>query len=575
MVDDRRARKLAFYEELMLNNSEDTSDTRSNHDPRQQSGAQKKTQAENSSQNARRIGKPTSDTHSWKVQMAEMSQYVRANKRSWIEGAPEEVKHPRFSKSLDYEGFALAPDESHESPSTPIPWAKGYGTRRKPYTAADILDVEIEAFWKHMSLTNEERVARNKVRNLVFRCIRTKHGRADTKIYTYGSLATGLDLVYSDIDVGIYDPTDPGNDMEKIMEETVGILLRGSDFMCTVYRGPPHAIITTQHKVTGIEVQILAKGPPTWQDNYVREILESRPHLRELYAVVRTALGIRGLVDPYIGGISAYGTFMMVAGALGRRGTPSHVHKSRSAQLLHFLSFWSNFDMVKYGLAINRNGASKPFIKAPPNLSAADEAERERNVLAARRHFRPKRAGQYRIGRTQPRQPYMLCLQDPSNHTNDLGRNCHAIKHIQETIRAMHRDLVSSMEAYDEGRRMHGTSKDEQSILLPIVGRSHELYKERRERMTAKTLGSTPHDQSMNIAPETQKNGNKLENLVGILTSTSEGNQVDDTRHDAAPETPKENKKLKDQWELPERQKQGKNLLRKYVKSASNRKKKG
>lgn len=139
----------------------------------------------------------------------------------------------------------------------------------------------------------------------------------------------------------------------------------------------------------------------------------------------------------------------------------------------------------------------------------------------------------------------------------------------------MYRDLVSSMEAYDEGRRMHGTSKDEQCILLPIVGRSHELYKERRERMTAKTLGSTPHDQAMNTASETQKDGNKLENLVGILTSTSEGEQLDGSMDNAAPGPPRENKELKDQWELPERQKQGKKLLSKYVKSASNRKKKG
>lgn len=565
MMDDRRARKLAFYEELMLNNPEDKGDPRSN-----------QTQDEDLSQNARPTDQPTSDTQSWKTHMADMSQYVRANKRRWIEGAPDEVEHSEFSKSLDYEGLALAPEESHESSSTPIPWAPGYGVRRKPYTAAEILDGEIKAFWRHMTLTDEERAAREKVRNIVWRCIRTKGGRANTKIYSYGSLATGLDMPYSDIDIGIHDPTDPRNNMEKIMEETYWILVRGSDFMCTVYRGPPNAIITTQHTVTGIEVQILAKGPPTFQDGYVREILKTKPHLHELYALIRTAFGIRGLVDPYIGGISAYGTFMMVAGALGRRGTPYDVHKSRASQLLRILSFWSNFDTVKYGLAINKNGTSKPFLKAPPDLSAADEAERERLVLAARRTFKPKRAGQYRIGRTQPRQPYMLCLQDPSNHTNDLGRNCHAIKHIQETIRAMYRDLVSSMETYDEARQSFEDSRDEVSLLLPIVGRSHELYKERRERMTMETLGSIRPDQSMNTMAKFQKKSYKPENLWKVSRPTSEKGTIDDSLNNTAPEPQMELKKLESSRGTRTLQKDGNNpgIFRlKHVKRSSNRKK--
>lgn len=92
-----------------------------------------------------------------------------------------------------------------------------------------------------------------------------------------------------------------------------------------------------------------------------------------------------------------------------------------------------------------------------------------------------------RIGRLRPEQPYLLCLQDPSTPINDLGARCHAIKHVQETIKVMHAELVRSMEEYDQtnpdSKPRDGDTRE--SLLMPLVGRSHELYAERRKRMVA------------------------------------------------------------------------------------------
>ena len=99
-----------------------------------------------------------------------------------------------------------------------------------------------------------------------------------------------------------------------------------------------------------------------------------------------------------------------------------------------------------------------------------------------------------RIGRLREEQPYLMCLQDPSNPVNDLGARCHAFKHIQETIKVMHAELARSMEEYDstnpDSKLRNGEPRE--SLLTPLVGRCHELYAERRERMVARTLNTLP-----------------------------------------------------------------------------------
>jgi non-canonical poly(A) RNA polymerase PAPD5/7 len=152
---------------------------------------------------------------------------------------------------------------------------------------------------------------------------------------------------------------------------------------------------------------------------------------------------------------------MMVVAALTRRGTPAHIHESTSAQLLHFLSFWSTFDMQNYGMTLYSSEIgdmkAKPFRKI--NLDTVSQAERHQNMQAALRRTDWMRAGQYRLGVLRPRQPYLLCLQDPALATNDLGGNCHAIKHMQETIRAMHRDLVRHGRARPDQSRRRGNQR--------------------------------------------------------------------------------------------------------------------
>lgn len=488
-IKDSRARKMAFYEELMAADLLVRSEETPKKSVREQKGPLEEEQAEKPSHTVR-PGQSSNSLAPWKTHMAAMSRYIRELKLSQRQGASDEETDPRFFELLDYKKLAVSPEQSNVNPPRPIPWATGATAPEAKPTAAQVLDLEIAAFCNHMMPTTEEHAARSYVRNNIWNIIEAifKNENENIVPYTFGSNYTRLAMPYSDIDIGVFVPANIGNPLEQPMTKLFNCLKRGNDYMLVVHRGPPNAIITAQHKHTGIDVQIIAKGKPGMQDRVVEAYLRKIPNLRQLYTVVRTAFGIRGFVDPYVGGISAYGTSIMLVAALTRRGTPPQVHESLTAQLLHFLSFWAEFDTTKYGITVPKNQPAKLFKKIQPDMSSSDTSERLKNIKAARRRKDEARAGQYRIGRVVPRQPYLLCLQDPANPINDLGANCHAIKHIQQTCKSMHYQLVNYMAKYDAAELDSELRNGGFSLLLPLVGRSHEVYAERRERMVAKKL---------------------------------------------------------------------------------------
>jgi non-canonical poly(A) RNA polymerase PAPD5/7 len=477
--DTRRAQRLALYEEVIVKDG-----------PTNLNEERKRHQTREADRDRQTYEKGSVD---WKTHSLALSEQIRRARRAHHDPAPSEWMPPKPQMSLDYTGLVIEPQTSNTDPPMPIPWAQGYEVRKKS-TAAQVLDLEIAAFADHMELTPAERKARLHVRNSANKAMDALDGHQP---YAFGSTKTGLAMPFSDLDFGIFDKHYRQHALQPAMKYLYSTMMHNEDFICVVYRPALRSIITAQHKATGIEVQIVARESGS-QDTRVKAYLDTVPYLHQLYSVVRTAFGVRGFVDPFIGGISSYGTFMMLAAALTRRGTPYNIHESPSSQLLHFLSFWANFDTTKYGMSLSYPASTydagtdlvydrpaklfRKFTLDDKLLYEKSEVQQAALVHAAKRRMQNQRAGQYRIGRLKPEQPYLLCLQDPANPINDLGATCHAIKHILQTIKALHADLVRAMEEHDR-TPPENRPKGEMSFLLPLVGRSHELYAERRQRL--------------------------------------------------------------------------------------------
>merc|ERR1712230_110105 len=131
--------------------------------------------------------------------------------------------------------------------------------------------------------------------------------------------------------------------------------------------------------------------------------------------------------------------------------------------------------MQKRGLTLSP--VAKPFLKHD-----VKDTPLIPYIAAANARGDPVRAGQWAIGRLRPLQPYLLSLQDPAKPTNDLGRKSNAMKHIQETIAELSVAMQENIAAV-EVARAHGLAWEGESLLEPLVGRAHEIFADRRQRV--------------------------------------------------------------------------------------------
>ena len=66
----------------------------------------------------------------------------------------------------------------------------------------------------------------------------------------------------------------------------------------------------------------------------------------------------------------------------------------------------------------------------------------------------------------------MLCLRDPADETNDLGRKGVAIKHVQATFKELYNNLVWDIK-----------KNTRSSLLAPLVGPMYMLNIKRRQKL--------------------------------------------------------------------------------------------
>lgn len=73
-------------------------------------------------------------------------------------------------------------------------------------------------------------------------------------------------------------------------------------------------------------------------------------------------------------------------------------------------------------------------------------------------------------------QQYLLCLQDPADPFNDLGKKGSAIKHVQATFRTLHKDLEIRF-------AREGHPEKPERMLRKFVGRCDQIYEESRTKL--------------------------------------------------------------------------------------------
>lgn len=83
--------------------------------------------------------------------------------------------------------------------------------------------------------------------------------------------------------------------------------------------------------------------------------------------------------------------------------------------------------------------------------------------------------GLHKLSLVDPTQPYLLCLQDPADNLNDLGRKAYGYKHIRKTFG--HLWEVINLE---QKRSAHAVWPKQSSLLAAAVGPCFDAYAARR-----------------------------------------------------------------------------------------------
>ncbi|KAK5725673.1 hypothetical protein LTR15_003863 [Elasticomyces elasticus] len=387
----------------------------------------------------------------------------------------------RMRTILDYNARSRPPRESLVEKPLLEPWALG---RRavEGMSGLEILDEEIKRFAAWAAPTLAESSARQAIaqqtQDLVTQVMGKKVDGMQTKLF--GSEATGLALSSSDLDIRIYSHeqgrgnsyTGLGYAMRTLQER----MTNHEEYMLVTMRWSKYPIINAQHRSTGIDIQIVSSPSTDNQAAVTAKYLAELPHLRDLFYVVRTMLGMRDLVDVFNGGTGSYGLFIMLVAALKRSQRSSNPPQTAAEQLLFFLDFYASFPLETRGLAIEPT--PKLFKKHP--IAALTPAEHQSYIHAASRRGDDVRAGQWAIGVVRPLQPYLLCLQDPADPTNDLGRKSNAIKNLQASCKYVLVGLNRMLDHVKQGKRAEWTRE---SLLELVVGRCHEVQLERRAKL--------------------------------------------------------------------------------------------
>ena len=330
-----------------------------------------------------------------------------------------------------------------------------------------------------------------------------------SQVLMHGSRETGLAVPTSDLDLIIQIP-EFEKSTEVMSRKQVKLLGRKNlhrlrrAFQST--RNPRYgkielimdarvALLQVVDRPTGLPIQIISR-PRDNNSVICKYHMEEYPQLRPLHMILSASLRNRFDFSGANGGIGSYGLFTMILAALGHVPRPFGENEL-GAQLKHVLSFWARADIKRDGYS-----ADPPCIFRKYSRSLANGADEETkdvsdgSSMAGIRHIVKLNLQQLKSGDRLDR----LCLQDPANPLNDLGRGRHDVRRMidffQRTLMDIEADSAEWDRKTDEERRLPGHSKhlsstdrerhrphEEWLLLRSLMGPDWKAFARARERI--------------------------------------------------------------------------------------------
>ncbi|XP_074595864.1 terminal nucleotidyltransferase 4B-like [Brevipalpus obovatus] len=321
------------------------------------------------------------------------------------------------------------------------PWRR----KDKIYSPGVIgLHEEIIDFYEYMSPTVEEHYMRIRVVENIKMVIKKLWPKA--KVGVFGSFKTGLYLPTSDIDLVVQGKweTLPLHTLEKAILDA-GI--SDSDSIKVLDKASV-PIIKLVEKTTEIQVDISFNTNNGIESaKLIKEFKLEFPNLPKLFLVVKQFLLQRDLNEVFKGGISSYSLMLMVVSFLQLHPREDAISTGANlgVLLLEFFELYGRlFNYKNVGIRVKDGGSYVPKEKI------------QQQMLESGCH------------------PSFLCIEDPLDPTNDIGRSSYGVFKVREAFEyaffVLNRVCGPSGSAIDHS----------QSILGRIVQVPYDVVEKRR-----------------------------------------------------------------------------------------------
>lgn len=354
------------------------------------------------------------------------------------------------------------------------------------------LSFEIAAYERYMSLRPGEAETAGEIQEMVCRIIKETIPSAHVDLM--GSYSDGLATPTSDIDLRLSlsmyekDPLKrgPSPGSPKTRKATMRLLKQlrvafdaSTEFDEATVVNADVPIIKATHIRTKLMIDIQVSSHKTPQQLYRKNFLAEFPTLQPLYILLRSAVNIQGLSTVFKGGLGSYPILIMIVYVL--QTCPLHINKNDVAnQLLYLLNFYATANLEEEGYSLD-----------PPSTFPKLTRKNSRAQIDASGRTEQVARGIKMIGIKSEKQPYLLCLQDPAEPTNDLGRKSYTIKHVQKVFATAYDRIKNHMHELDTDPTSEASERIlRQGVLFSLVGANYEEFEKRREVLGDRSVGS-------------------------------------------------------------------------------------
>lgn len=309
----------------------------------------------------------------------------------------------------------------------------------------------------------------------------------ETGFWLFGSHDTGLATVLSDVDIGFHMPSiqkapgqrGPSTGLGSRRNRAVVSTALDSIFISSIwtkrFQDPlivwaRFPLVRMTHIGSQAEIQLVVSQPTRVVNEYIRDCLAEHRQLRPVFFLLKTALSARKLDEPKDGGIGSYTLLNLIIIALKAQ----QVHRRDSiANALHkVLRFISELDTRQIGLT-TEYPYTFPKRAAKEIVSAKTKRDVDTDSVAWARH---------QIDVKDAKQDFLLCLQDPNDPLNDLGKSGYQILNVQVTIAK----FKNALEAWLVDKEISllqrtGRPPGPEQMMSWLIGKTCNVVQDRRD----------------------------------------------------------------------------------------------